>query len=190
MSILRKFAVVASVAALMTASVSTVSYAGDRRHGGGGYHGGGHNAHHGGHRGGRHNGGHRRGGGKGWIPFAVIGGLATLAIIAESSKRNDDRYYRGPSPAPYGPAYGPQPNSAPGAYGNSGYGNTAYGAQPGLAGGPQSYGGAPQNGSCQLAYKDVFQNGRNVRMGCTLCTNPNGTLSVVPGSEHVAQYLD
>ena len=95
---LRKIAALASIAAIMAASIPATAMAGGK-YGGHGYkHGYGHNYSHGyrggyrgnyGYRGGY---GYRRHRGNDWVPFAVLGGLAT-ALIVTSANSNNNRSY-------------------------------------------------------------------------------------------------
>lgn len=126
------------------------------QHRGGGYHRGGKGYYKGGkgyHKGHRR---HHRKKNKDWVPFAVIGGIAAVAIIA--SQANKKKKHHG------------------GGYYNDG--------------GHGGYHKASGGENCQLVYKTERVRGRNVKKGCTLCYNPDGSAYIVEGSEFTVGYVD
>ncbi len=178
--------------ALCAATTITPVYAGDYHRGSGGYHkghGGYHKGHGGYHKGkkGYHKGGkgyhkghggyhkghhHKRKKDKDWVPFAVIGGIAAIAIIASQANKkkkrhHDDGYYSD--------------------YDHGGYhkGNSGYHKSGG-----KYHKASSGSDNCHIVYKTERVRGRTVKKGCTLCYNPDGSAYIVEGSEFVVGYVD
>ena len=101
---LRKIAALMSIAAIMATSIPATAMAGGKYGGGHGKgyghgysHGGGHGyrGHRGyrGHYGYRGGYGYRRHRGNDWVPFAVLGGLATALIVTSANSNKNNRSY-------------------------------------------------------------------------------------------------
>ncbi len=166
--------------AFMTATTVVPAVAGDYHKGGGGYHksGGYHKGHGKGgyHKGHGHGHGkyHKRKKNKDWVPFAIIGGIAAVAIIASQAnkkKKHDDDYYE-----------------------DDGYYKSKGGYHKGKGGYHKGHGGYQKanagGDNCHVVYKTEKVRGRYVKKGCTICYNPDGSAYIVEGSEFVVGYVD